>query len=150
MSFFVISFSSTHNTMASSATTAVLSRMRNLRVVYVTAPSKDAALKIARAAVERKLAACVNIIPGITSVYEWQGKLHEDSEAVLIMKTQENLLEDLHKVVIENHSYEVPAFVSLPIDGVSQPYADWLLGQTKPSSEMISTSEPCYFSATGL
>ncbi|EPB66554.1 divalent cation tolerance protein, CutA1 family [Ancylostoma ceylanicum] len=87
--------------------------MRNLRVVYVTAPSKDAALKIAS--------------------YEWQGKLHEDSEAVLIMKTQENLLEDLHKVVIENHSYEVPAFVSLPIDGVSQPYADWLLGQTKPS-----------------
>ncbi|KIH49685.1 divalent-cation tolerance protein CutA family protein [Ancylostoma duodenale] len=126
----------THDTMASSATTAVLSRMRNLRVVYVTAPSKDAALKIARAAVERKLAACVNIIPGVT--YEWQGKLHEDSEAVLIMKTQEGLLEDLHKVVIENHSYEVPAFVSLPIDGVSQPYADWLLGQTKQSSAKYS------------
>ncbi|KAL6736842.1 hypothetical protein Aduo_007147 [Ancylostoma duodenale] len=133
MSLFVITLRLTHDTMASSATTAVLSRMRNLRVVYVTAPSKDAALKIARAAVERKLAACVNIIPGVTSVYEWQGKLHEDSEAVLIMKTQEGLLEDLHKVVIENHSYEVPAFVSLPIDGVSQPYADWLLGQTKQS-----------------
>ncbi|CAJ0604825.1 unnamed protein product [Cylicocyclus nassatus] len=120
----------THNTMASGAA-AVFSRMSNLRMVYVTAPSKEAALKIARIAVERKLTACANIIPEITSIYEWEGKVHEDPETILIMKTQESLLEELHKVVIENHSYDVPAFVSIPIDGASKPYADWLLDQTK-------------------
>ncbi|VDM78846.1 unnamed protein product [Strongylus vulgaris] len=91
-----------HNTMASGAA-AVFSRMGNLRMVYVTAPSKEAALKIARIAVERKLAACANIIPEITSIYEWEGKVHEDAEAILIMKTQESLLEDLHKIEGNSH-----------------------------------------------
>ncbi|KAK5978300.1 CutA divalent cation tolerance [Trichostrongylus colubriformis] len=109
---------------------AVLSRMGNIRVVYVTAPSKEVALKIAKAAVERKVAACVNIIPGVTSVYEWQGKLHEDSEVVMIMKTRDSLVEELHKVVIENHTYDVPAFVSLNTEAESFPYATWLLEQT--------------------
>ncbi|KAK6738328.1 hypothetical protein RB195_020439 [Necator americanus] len=129
----------THNTMASSAPAVLTRSMRNLRVVYITAPSKDEAIKIAKVAVERKLAACANIIPGITSIYEWQGKLHEDSEAIIIMKTQDSLVEDLHKVVIENHSYEVPAFVSLPIDSASQPYAEWLLGLNKHSKRSTTS-----------
>ncbi|KAK6032991.1 divalent-cation tolerance protein CutA family protein [Ostertagia ostertagi] len=115
--------------MASAAGPA-LTRMGNIRVVYVTAPSKEVALKIAKVAVERKVAACVNIIPGVTSVYEWQGQLHEDSEVVMIMKTRDTLVEDLHKVVIENHTYDVPAFVSLATDAESFPYAQWLLEQT--------------------
>ncbi|VDP30973.1 unnamed protein product [Heligmosomoides polygyrus] len=93
-----------------SAARPVLSRLGSIRVVYVTAPSKEVALKIAR--------------------YEWQGKLHEDSEVVLIMKTQDSLVEELHKVVIENHSYDVPAFVSLASDAESLPYAQWVLEQT--------------------
>ncbi|KAJ1364825.1 hypothetical protein KIN20_024999 [Parelaphostrongylus tenuis] len=110
---------------------SVLSRMSNLRIVYVTAPSKDVAVKIARAAVENKVAACVNIIPSVTSVYEWEGKLHEDSEVVMIFKTQEQRVEELYKVVMANHTYEVPAFVSIATDAVSSPYAQWLLDQTK-------------------
>lgn len=113
-----------------SAARPVLSRLGSIRVVYVTAPSKEVALKIARVAIEKKVAACANIIPGVTSVYEWQGKLHEDSEVVLIMKTQDSLVEELHKVVIENHSYDVPAFVSLASDAESLPYAQWVLEQT--------------------
>ncbi|VDM61229.1 unnamed protein product [Angiostrongylus costaricensis] len=121
----------------------MLSRMSNLRVVYVTAPSKDVALKIARAAVENKVAACVNIIPGVTSIYEWEGKLHEDSEVVMIFKTQEQRVEELHKVslrvshlslgevIMANHTYDVPAFVSIAADAVSSPYAQWVIDQTK-------------------
>ncbi|KJH52652.1 putative divalent-cation tolerance protein CutA [Dictyocaulus viviparus] len=110
---------------------STLSRMRNIRVVYVTAPTKDVALQIARAAVQRKVAACVNIVPGVTSIYEWEGKLHEDSEVVLIFKTQEKHVEELHKVVVENHNYEIPAFVSIATDAESSQYANWLLNQTK-------------------
>uniref|UniRef100_A0A7I5EDR1 CutA divalent cation tolerance homolog n=1 Tax=Haemonchus contortus TaxID=6289 RepID=A0A7I5EDR1_HAECO len=115
--------------MASAARSA-LTAAGNIRVVYVTAPSKEVAVKIAKAVVERKVAACVNIIPGVTSVYEWQGELHEDPEVVMIIKTREALVEDLHKVVMENHTYDVPAFVSLATDAVSFPYAQWLLEQT--------------------
>uniref|UniRef100_A0A0K0CUI0 Divalent-cation tolerance protein CutA n=1 Tax=Angiostrongylus cantonensis TaxID=6313 RepID=A0A0K0CUI0_ANGCA len=107
---------------------SVLSRMSNLRVVYVTAPSKDVALKIARAAVENKVAACVNIIPSVTSIYEWEGKLHEDSEVVMIFKTQEQRVEELHKVSL---LCLIRPFVSIAADAVSSPYAQWVIDQTK-------------------
>ncbi|WKY15241.1 hypothetical protein Q1695_000600 [Nippostrongylus brasiliensis] len=126
--------------MASVARPA-LSRLGNIRVIYVTAPSKDVALKIAKAAVEKKVAACANIIPGVTSVYEWEGKMNEDSEVVLIMKTQESLVEELHKLVIENHTYDVPAFVSLATDAESFPYAKWVLEQTNSSMSNVAETK---------
>ncbi|KAE9549005.1 hypothetical protein FO519_007778 [Halicephalobus sp. NKZ332] len=95
-------------------------------VVYVTVPSQEVADKIARSAVEQRLAACVNIVPGIKSVYQWKGKVEEDNELLLIVKTKTTELERLRDHVIKNHPYEVPEFISLPIESGSEPYLKWI------------------------
>ncbi|KAK9271237.1 hypothetical protein L1049_026827 [Liquidambar formosana] len=75
-------------------------------VVYVTVPNKEAGKKLAESIVTEKLAACVNRVPGIESVYQWQGKIQTDSEELLIIKTRESLLEALTEHVKANHEYE--------------------------------------------
>ncbi|CAH2059543.1 unnamed protein product [Thlaspi arvense] len=75
-------------------------------VVYVTVPNREAGKKLANSIVQEKLAACVNIVPGIESVYEWEGKVQSDSEELLIIKTRQSLLESLTEHVNANHEYE--------------------------------------------
>ncbi|KAG5031199.1 hypothetical protein JHK85_015181 [Glycine max] len=75
-------------------------------VVYVTVPNKDAGKKLAESIVKEKLAACVNRVPGIESVYQWEGKIQTDSEELLIIKTRQSLLEALTEHVKANHEYE--------------------------------------------
>ncbi|CAJ0941270.1 unnamed protein product, partial [Mesorhabditis belari] len=93
-----------------------------LRVVYVTVPTEEIALKISRSIVTAKLAACVNIVDGVKSVYEWEGKVHEDSEKLLIIKTQAERIEELQTKVKELHPYEVPEFLAIPVAHNSEPY----------------------------
>uniref|UniRef100_A0A0N4ZJW3 Divalent-cation tolerance protein CutA n=1 Tax=Parastrongyloides trichosuri TaxID=131310 RepID=A0A0N4ZJW3_PARTI len=108
------------------------SRVANVfSVIYVTVPKMEVAKTIARNVVESKLAACVNIIPGVTSVYSWKGNIEEDQELLLIIKTKTNLLEELKKEIVKIHPYEVPEFISLPIEHGSEPYLKWIGEQTK-------------------
>ncbi|KAL1821819.1 hypothetical protein ACET3Z_016688 [Daucus carota] len=100
-------------------------------VVYVTVPNKDAGKKLAESLVKEKLAACVNRVPGIESVYEWQGQIQTDSEELLIIKTRESLLDALKEHVKENHEYDVPEVIALPIVGGSLPYLEWLKANTR-------------------
>lgn len=100
--------------------------------VYITAPHRDDALRIGRTLVEERLAACVNVLDSMTSVYRWQGAVHEDTEAVLIAKTAEPLFETLSRRVRELHTYECPCIVAWPIAAGSQPYLDWLTRETSP------------------
>uniref|UniRef100_A0A915ATP5 Uncharacterized protein n=2 Tax=Parascaris univalens TaxID=6257 RepID=A0A915ATP5_PARUN len=95
-------------------------------VVYVTVPNITVAKQIAREVVSGKLAACVNIIPSVTSVYEWEGKLEEESELLLIMKTRSSAIEGLRKKVLELHPYEVPEFIAAPITSGSDAYLKWV------------------------
>lgn len=101
--------------------------------VYVTAPDKAAACDIGRALVEARLAACANVLDGMTSVYRWQGRVQEDSEAVLIAKTREELVPALTAKVRALHSYECPCIVALPVVGGSQAFIDWIEAETAPS-----------------
>ncbi len=105
------------------------------RVVLVTAGSDEEAAKIARALVEERLAACVNIIPGVRSIYRWQGKVEDDREVLMVIKTDADALNDLEERVRAIHSYEVPEVIALRIDQGSGPYLDWLAGSVLPSSE---------------
>ncbi|XP_058876548.1 protein CutA homolog isoform X1 [Acipenser ruthenus] len=93
---------------------------------FVTCPNEQVAKEIARGMVERKLAACVNIVPKITSVYEWQGKIEEDSEVLMMIKTRTSKVPALAEYVRSVHPYEVAEVISLPIDQGNPPYLKWL------------------------
>ncbi|KAK8505159.1 hypothetical protein V6N13_026027 [Hibiscus sabdariffa] len=100
-------------------------------VVYVTVPNREAGKKLAGSIVKEKLAACVNIVPGIESVYEWEGKINSDPEELLIIKTRQSLLEALTEHVKANHEYDVPEVIALPIAGGSPQYLSWLKKSTR-------------------
>lgn len=98
----------------------------NIRFLYVTTASVTDAQRIARACVENRLAACANIIPGMHSVYRWQGKIVEDNETVLILKTKAEKIAELMQAVKSMHGYEVPCMLSLAVEKGYEPYVKWL------------------------
>ncbi len=95
-------------------------------VVFVTCPDREVGRKIAKSLVENKLAACVNVIDGLSSVYYWQGKIEEDNEVLLIIKTREENYEKLEKFIKENHPYTVPEIIAMPVIKGSQDYLNWI------------------------
>lgn len=103
-----------------------------LIMVYITAPHKAEAEKIAAAVVADRLAACANILPSMQSMYHWQGKIETAEETVLIFKTRETLFARLCDKVKELHSYETPCIIALPVTAGSSDYLDWIIAETKP------------------
>jgi periplasmic divalent cation tolerance protein len=104
--------------------------MTDYIVVYVTAPENEAA-DLAKTLVEERLVACVNIVPGLRSIYWWQGKVEDEAEVLCIMKTRSNLFESLKDRVRELHSYEVAEIIALPILTGNLPYLEWIKENTK-------------------
>ena len=94
--------------------------------IYMTAGSKDEARKIGSELVISKLAACVNILENMNSIYMWQGKVQDDREVVMIAKTTEACVPELVEKVKSLHSYDCPCIVSLPVSGGSQSFLDWI------------------------
>lgn len=106
-------------------------------LVYSTFPSLEAAEAEGAALVESGLAACVNILPGMISIYTWQGKRHRDAEVVMIVKTRPELAERVIAETRARHPYENPALLKLSVDGGSADFLDWIRSQTEnpaPSS----------------
>jgi periplasmic divalent cation tolerance protein len=95
-------------------------------VALSTAPSADKAAEIARALVEERLAACVNVVPAVRSFYRWQGELCDDAEALCVIKTRADRVEALRARLVALHPYEVPELVVLPIVGGHAPYLSWI------------------------
>jgi periplasmic divalent cation tolerance protein len=100
--------------------------MTNARIILTTAGSQKEAGKIAHALVERRLAACVNIVPRIESVYRWQGKVETAQEWLLLIKTQLKLYERVRRALKELHSYDLPECVMLEVSAGDTAYLDWL------------------------
>src|SRR5258708_28171237 len=100
--------------------------MTQARIVLTTAGSQDEAGKIAHALVERRLAACVNIIPQIESVYRWQGRVENATEWLLIVKTQSSAFAQVRDAIRELHSYELPECLLLEISDGSTDYLSWI------------------------
>ena len=105
--------------------------MERAAFVYTTYPSIVEAEKAGGALVERRLCACVNILPGMVSLYWWQGKVERGEEVVMIIKTRASLVEALRTAVREMHSYTTPAFLVLPIERVDPDYEAWLMAETQ-------------------
>ena len=105
--------------------------MTDALLVFTTLPSADKAAELARALVEERLAACANLLPAIRSIYRWQGKLQDENEVLVLLKTRAEHLERLKLRILELHPYEVPEVLAVPVEAGYQPYLDWLAGETK-------------------
>jgi periplasmic divalent cation tolerance protein len=95
-------------------------------VALSTVASAEDAERLARALVERRLAACVNVVPGLVSIYRWKGGIERDEERLLVVKTQAEKVEELRAVLVALHPYELPELVVLPVETGHPPYLAWI------------------------
>jgi periplasmic divalent cation tolerance protein len=103
--------------------------MTDALVVLVTVPDPGTAAELARALVEERLAACGNVLPGLRSIYRWEGRVHDEAEALLVLKTTRARFEALRQAVLRMHPYQVPEVIALPVEAGSAPYLAWLGAQ---------------------
>jgi periplasmic divalent cation tolerance protein len=105
--------------------------MTEAMLVFTTLPNADKAADIGRALVEERLAACANLIPAIRSIYRWEGKLQDENEVLVLLKTRADNIERLKARILELHPYEVPEVLAVPVESGYQAYLDWLSNQTR-------------------
>lgn len=106
--------------------------MERAVLIYTTYPSLVEAETAGRNLVERRLAACVNILPGMISHYRWEGIIERGEEVVMLIKTRTSLAEPVRAAVKEAHSYTTPAILVLPLESIDQTYFAWILAGTEP------------------
>lgn len=111
-------------------------------LVYSTFPSQDIAEKEGATLVEAGLAACVNIIPGMVSIYVWDGKRHRDAETVMLIKTRPELADRVVEEVRTRHPYENPALFVIRMESGSQPFLDWIRAQTDMPCTPLGAGSP--------
>lgn len=104
--------------------------MKDFIVVLITCPSPEEAESLSKKILSERLAACVNIINSVHSLFHWQGKIEADQESLMIVKTRSLLLDQLKTFVQENHPYDVPEVIALPIVGGSDDYMEWMKSET--------------------
>jgi periplasmic divalent cation tolerance protein len=104
----------------------------DVRVAFATAPDEAVALRIARALVEERLAACANLVPGVRSIYRFRGVVEDEREVLLVIKTCADRIEALAERLRALHPYEVPELVVVPTAGGLAPYLDWVRAETRP------------------
>ncbi|WP_020588429.1 divalent-cation tolerance protein CutA [Desulfobacter curvatus] len=97
-----------------------------IKMIYMTAGNMDEASRIAKVLVQRRLAACVNIIDGMRSIYEWEGDIQDEREVVMIAKTRADRLPELEETVKGIHSYDCPCIVELAVSGGNNAFLDWV------------------------
>lgn len=101
-------------------------------LVLCTCPDRAAGLEIARALCDQQLAACTNLLPGVISVYHWQGKIMQDEEVLLLVKTRADLLPQVEELIRSKHVYQVPEVIALPITAGSADYLHWMFTNLQP------------------
>lgn len=106
----------------------------DVSVVLVTAPDGDTAERLGRLLVEERLAACVNVVPAITSIYRWEEQVETDQETLLMIKTSTGGFEALRRRVVELHPYDTPEVLALDVRDGSREYLDWVLGSVGGTS----------------
>jgi periplasmic divalent cation tolerance protein len=100
--------------------------MSDVVFLYVTHPDPEGALRLGRLLVEAGLAACANVLPGMQSVYRWEGRIEDSAEAVMIVKTRADLEAAARDAIVAAHPYACPCVVTLPVAGGHPPYLAWL------------------------
>jgi periplasmic divalent cation tolerance protein len=105
-----------------------------LSVVLVTCPAGNEAGSLATELINRRVCACVNIIPGIRSIFRWEGKVSDEKEDLMIIKTASSRVEELKRAILELHSYITPEFVVFTADSAAEGYLGWVMRETSISS----------------
>jgi periplasmic divalent cation tolerance protein len=100
--------------------------MTNFQIIFSTCASREQAEQIAQRLLELQLAACINILPGVQSIYRWEGGIESAAEVLLLIKTRAALTHEVQSTIAALHSYEVPEFLVLPVAGGSESYLAWL------------------------
>ena len=101
-------------------------------IVFITAKDEAQADAIASALVEERLAACVNIVPGVRSIYRWKGEICDDTETLAVIKTEAQRFDAMKARLVELHPYEVAEVIAMPVEAGHAPYLDWIASETKP------------------
>ena len=104
--------------------------MSEYRVAITTCPDQRTAEELASWLIDQRLAACVNVIPGVRSYYEWKGRVCNDAEFILLMKTRADRYPRLEKTIVERHPYELPEVIAMPIEAGLAGYLGWIDEQT--------------------
>ena len=110
-------------------------------IVYTTCGNITEAESIARNLIDNRLAACVNVVPGLLSYYRWQGKVENDTELLLMIKTAGNLIDEVRNALETLHSYDLPEMIVLPIIGGSPNYLEWLEQEVQPGPSAETAPE---------
>ena len=105
--------------------------MTEAMVVFTTLPTAEKAVEISRTLVQERLVACANLLPAIRSIYRWEGKLNDDNEVLVLLKTRAELLEKLKRRLVELHPYELPEMIALRVESGHAPYLEWIASETK-------------------
>lgn len=105
--------------------------MQQTLLILTNVPDEPAAMAIARSVVEQRLAVCVNLLPTVRSVYQWQGAVEETSEVTLLIKTTQARYAELEAAIAAAHPYDVPEIIALPIVAGLPKYLDWVVSETK-------------------
>ena len=108
-----------------------MKKKRDKFIILVTAPNKKEARRIARHLISQRLAACVNILPGVDSLFWWQGKIDKAKENILIIKSKKSLISKLISEIKKIHSYKVPEIIALEINAGLSDYLDWIESETR-------------------
>lgn len=106
----------------------------DVAVLFCTVPNEEVGARLARAIVEAGDAACVNLVPGLRSIYRWQGEICDDAELLLVMKTTRSRCEALSRHVSELHPYDTPELIALPVEAGLHAYLEWVRGETQTLS----------------
>ena len=100
--------------------------MTDARAVFVTVPDEEVGVALVTALLEANLVACGNLLPGVRSIYRWEGKICDDAEQLLILKTTASALAALESTIAEHHPYECPEIIALPVVAGHSAYLDWI------------------------
>jgi periplasmic divalent cation tolerance protein len=107
----------------------------------MTAANREEAARLAEMLIERHLAACVQILPGIESIYQWQGNVERQTEVLLIAKTIRSKFAELERVVRSLHSYETPEIIAVPVAACSTPYLEWLVTSVAAPTDAVASGK---------
>ncbi len=108
--------------------------MEQVMLVMTNLPDADSARSLARLLVESRLAACANLMPGVQSIYRWQGAIEQANEFTLLIKTTRRHYAQMEQAIISHHPYEVPEVIALPVSDGYLPYLRWVASETSPAS----------------